>query len=71
MPAPFLLRWMHPHPTLRADLSHFVGEVRRKFRTFDAETGELLWQQRTNSGIIKMPVAYRVGDTEYIAFQSR
>ncbi|MGH7156222.1 MAG: hypothetical protein ACREF3_20040, partial [Acetobacteraceae bacterium] len=42
----------------------------RMFRAFDAETGELLWQQRTNSGIIGMPVAYQVGDTEYIAVQS-
>ena len=49
----------------------FVGGTNdRMFRAFDAQTGELLWQQRTNSGIIAMPVAYQVGDTEYIAVQA-
>jgi alcohol dehydrogenase (cytochrome c) len=49
----------------------FVGGTNdRMFRAFDAKTGELLWQQKTNSGIIGMPVAYQVGDTEYIAIQS-
>jgi alcohol dehydrogenase (cytochrome c) len=49
----------------------FVGGTNdRMFRAFDAKTGELLWQQKTNSGIIGMPVAYQVGDTEYVAVQS-
>jgi len=49
----------------------FVGGTNdRMFRAFDAKTGELLWQQKTNSGIIGMPVAYQVGDTEYVAIQS-
>ncbi len=49
----------------------FVGGTNdRMFRAFDAKTGELLWQQKTNSGIIGMPVAYQVGDTEYVAMQS-
>lgn len=49
----------------------FVGGTNdRMFRAFDAKTGELLWQQKTNSGIIGMPVAFQVGDTEYIAVQS-
>jgi alcohol dehydrogenase (cytochrome c) len=40
------------------------------FRAFDARTGQVLWQRRTNSGITAMPVAFQVGDTEYIAVQS-
>jgi isoquinoline 1-oxidoreductase subunit alpha len=49
----------------------FVGGINdRMFRAFDAMTGELLWQQRTNSGIVAMSVAYQVGDTEYVAVQS-
>ena len=49
----------------------FVGGTNdRMFRAFDAKTGELLWQQKTNSGIIGMPVAYQGGDTEYVAVQS-
>ena len=49
----------------------FVGGTNdRMFRAFDAKTGELLWEQKTNSGIMGMPVAYEVDDTEYVAIQS-
>jgi alcohol dehydrogenase (cytochrome c) len=40
------------------------------FRAFDAKTGDLLWEQKTNSGITGTPVAYTVDGTEYIAVQS-
>lgn len=46
------------------------GTNDRNFRAFDAKTGELLWEQKTNSGIMGMPVAYEVDGTEYIAVQS-
>lgn len=46
------------------------GTNDRFFRAFDAKTGEVLWQQRTNSGIMGMPVAYEVDGTEYVAIQS-
>jgi len=70
--------WMYPFPnqlfasvlTTAGGLVFVGGTNDRMFRAFDAKTGELLWQQRTNSGIIGMPVAYQVGDTEYIAVQS-
>ena len=70
--------WMYPFPnqlfasvlTTAGDLVFVGGTNDRMFRAFDAKTGELLWQQRTNSGIIGMPVAFQVGDTEYIAVQS-
>jgi alcohol dehydrogenase (cytochrome c) len=43
------------------------GTNDRNFRAFDAKTGELLWEQKTNSGIVGMPVAYEVVDgTEYM-----
>ena len=49
----------------------FVGGTNdRMFHAFDAKTGELLWEQKTNSGITGMPVAYEVDGTEYIAVQS-
>jgi alcohol dehydrogenase (cytochrome c) len=38
------------------------GTNDRNFRAFDAKTGELLWEQKTNSGIVGMPVAYEVVD---------
>jgi alcohol dehydrogenase (cytochrome c) len=46
------------------------GTSDRYFRAFDAETGELLWQQRTNSGITGVPTSYAVDGVQYIAVQS-
>lgn len=70
--------WSYPFPNQLFDsvlstaggLVFTGGTNDRMFRAFDAKTGELLWEQKTNSGIIGMPVAYQVGDTEYIAVQS-
>ncbi len=77
-PATGKQQWMYPFPdqlfgsvlTTAGGLVFVGGTNDRMFRAFDAKTGELLWRQRTNSGIIGMPVAYQVGDTEYIAVQS-
>lgn len=77
-PATGKQKWMYPFPnqlfasvlTTAGGLVFVGGTNDRMFRAFDANTGELLWQQRTNSGIIGMPVAYQVGDTEYVAVQS-
>ena len=52
------------------DLVLVGGTNDRMFRAFDAKTGEVLWEQKTNSGIIGMPIAYEVDETEYIAVQS-
>lgn len=52
------------------DLVFVGGTNDRNFHAFDAKTGKLLWQQKTNSGIVGMPVAYEVDGTEYIAIQS-
>ena len=38
------------------DLVFVGGTNDRYFRAFDAKTGELLWEQKTNSGIMGMPV---------------
>jgi alcohol dehydrogenase (cytochrome c) len=40
------------------------------FRAYHAKTGEKLWEQKTNSGIMGMPIAYEVDGTQYIAVQS-
>jgi alcohol dehydrogenase (cytochrome c) len=70
--------WVHKFPyqlfasvlSTAGDLVFVGGTNDRMFRAFDARTGKLLWQQGTNSGIVGMPVAYQVGNTEYIAVQS-
>lgn len=46
------------------------GTADRYFRAFDAATGELLWRQRTNSGIIGVPSSYEVDGRQFIAVQS-
>ena len=52
------------------DLVLVGGTNDRMFRAFHAKTGELLWEQKTNSGIMGMPIAFEVDGTEYIAVQS-
>jgi alcohol dehydrogenase (cytochrome c) len=52
------------------DLVFGGGTNDRNFRAYDAKTGEVLWEQKTNSGIVGMPIAYEVDGTEYIAVQS-
>ena len=46
------------------------GTSDRYFRAFDARTGEILWQQRTNSGVIGVPSTYMVDGVQYVAIQS-
>jgi alcohol dehydrogenase (cytochrome c) len=52
------------------DLVFAGGTNDRMFSAFDAKTGDLLWQQRTNSGIVGAPVSFEVDGTQYIAVQS-
>jgi alcohol dehydrogenase (cytochrome c) len=46
------------------------GTNDRYFRAFDARTGELLWRQRTNSGITGVPSTYEVNGRQYVAVLS-
>lgn len=46
------------------------GTNDRFFRAFDAESGEVLWQQRTNSGVTGVPTSFAVDGVQYIAVQS-
>jgi alcohol dehydrogenase (cytochrome c) len=46
------------------------GTNDRYFRAFDAESGDLLWEQRTNSGITGVPSSYAIDGVQYIAVQS-
>lgn len=46
------------------------GTNDRLFRAFDARTGDILWQQRTSSGVVGVPVSYAVDGRQYIAVQS-
>ena len=46
------------------------GTNDRYFRAFDATSGEVLWQQRTNSGVTGVPSSYAIDGVQYIAVQS-
>ena len=52
------------------ELVFMGGTNDRYFRAFDASTGEILWQQRTNSGITGVPVTYTLDGKQYVAVQS-
>lgn len=46
------------------------GTADRKFRAFDATTGDTLWEFPTNSGITAAPSSYEVDGVQYVAVQS-
>lgn len=46
------------------------GTNDRYFRAFDAMSGEVLWQIRTNSGVTAVPSSFEVDGKQYIAVQS-
>lgn len=46
------------------------GTADRKFRAFNASTGEHLWEFPTNSGVTAAPSSFEVDGTQYIAVQS-
>lgn len=46
------------------------GTADRYFRAFDAESGDVLWRQRTNSGVIGIPTTYAVDGVQYVAVLS-
>ncbi len=59
-----------PVLTTAGGLVFMGGTSDRYFRAFDAETGEVLWRERTNSGITGVPTSYSVDGIQYVAVQS-
>jgi alcohol dehydrogenase (cytochrome c) len=56
--------------TTAGGLVFIGGTSDRYFRAFDAHSGRLLWQYRTNSGITGVPTSFEVDGVQYIAVQS-
>ncbi len=48
----------------------FSGTLRGYFQAFDSQTGKLLWQFQTGSGIMAHPVTYSIDGKQYIAIVS-
>ena len=46
------------------------GTIDRKFRAFDASSGDILWEVTTNSGVYGMPTTFMVDGVQYVAVQS-
>ncbi|MDP7340146.1 MAG: PQQ-binding-like beta-propeller repeat protein, partial [Vicinamibacterales bacterium] len=44
----------------------FHGDLNRRFRAFDAETGEVLWETILGSQITGYPVSYTAGGRQYV-----
>jgi alcohol dehydrogenase (cytochrome c) len=45
----------------------FAGDWNRYFRAYDDETGEILWETRTNNAVNSFPISYSVDGKQYIA----
>src|SRR5690606_21141177 len=45
----------------------FVGDSARRFRAFDATTGEVLWEVPLGASIVGFPVSYEVDGVQYVA----
>ena len=48
----------------------FSGTPDQHFYAFDARSGKVLWDHRMHSGVIGVPVSYRVDGRQYVAVQS-
>ena len=59
-----------PVMTTAGGLVFSGGTHDRYFRAFDAATGRILWQHRTNSGITGVPTSFEIDGVQYIAVQS-
>ena len=44
----------------------FFGDSNRRFRAFDAETGDVLWETILGSQISGYPVTYEAGGRQYL-----
>jgi alcohol dehydrogenase (cytochrome c) len=67
---PFQSQNWGPILTTAGGLVFMGGTNDRYFRAFDARTGTVLWEQRTNSGVIGVPTSYEVNGTQYVAVQA-
>ena len=45
----------------------FVGDLNRRFRAFDVETGAELWRARLGTSVQGFPITFRAGGRQYVA----
>lgn len=59
-----------PLLTTGGDLVFAGGTPDRKFRAFNAKTGDPVWEMKLNSGVTGVPSSFMVDDVQYVAVQS-
>lgn len=69
--------WSSKFPYMRSSILTTGGNLvfaggtpDRYFRAFDAETGDILWEHRTNSAVYGVPSTYTVDGVQYVAVWS-
>lgn len=45
----------------------FGGDINRRFKAFDDQTGKVLWETILSAPVTGHPISYAVGDSQYIA----
>ena len=45
----------------------FAGDLDRRFRAFDVETGDELWRTRLGTSVQGFPISFRAGGRQYVA----
>lgn len=45
----------------------FAGDIDRRFRAFDAATGDILWETRLGTSVQGFPISFEVDGVQYIA----
>jgi alcohol dehydrogenase (cytochrome c) len=65
-------RWQYWGPVLTTggQLVFTGGTNDRNFRAFEATSGKMVWEFKTNSGVTGVPSSYMVDGVQYIAVQS-
>jgi alcohol dehydrogenase (cytochrome c) len=65
-------QWQNWGPVLTTGggLVFLGGTNDRNFRAFDAKSGSVLWEFKTNSGVTGVPSTYEVDGVQYVAVQS-
>ena len=65
-------RWQNWGPVLTTGggLVFSGGTNDRNFRAFDAKTGKVLWEYKTNSGITGVPSSFAIDGKQYVTVQS-
>ena len=61
---------VHEYAPAPAGRLAFVGDLDRRFRAFEVDTGDILWETRLGSAVSGFPISYAVDGKQYVAVPS-